>query len=202
MKFKDKPIVQVPANDPTTISENSVIAKNKNGNLSYRMVELLIRQLKHELYNMNLYRTFANFYGTKGYAVLEKYYIERSEEEKAHHNWIEAFLRETDARIKYPEIPAIEEEWGEDMIKPFKLTVEAEIKTTQLIDEMIDQAMTEKDWGTYMWLLSDDDEWGRLRREQIEEESISRTALDIAESDSSWNTKEKAIMKAYKGDDD
>ncbi len=35
-----------------------------------------------------------------------------------------------------------------------------------------------------------------------EEESISRTALDIAESEGSWLRKEKSIMNAYKGDTD
>ena len=35
-----------------------------------------------------------------------------------------------------------------------------------------------------------------------EEESISRTALDIAESEGSWLRKEKSIMNAYTGDDD
>ena len=35
-----------------------------------------------------------------------------------------------------------------------------------------------------------------------EEESISRTALDIAEEEGSWMRKEKSIMNAYKGDTD
>ena len=35
-----------------------------------------------------------------------------------------------------------------------------------------------------------------------EEESISRTALDIAEGEGSWLRKEKSIMDAYTGDVD
>lgn len=35
-----------------------------------------------------------------------------------------------------------------------------------------------------------------------EEESVSRTALDIAEGEGSWLRKEKSIMNAYTGDDD
>lgn len=205
MKYKvpqEGEVVQTPEQDPSKVQETAAIQKNKNGNLSITMIEFLVRQLKHELYNHNLYMTFANFYGTQGYALLEKYFLLRAGEEKHHHDWIESFLREVDACIKYPAIPAIKEEWGDNMIKPFLLTVEAEIKTTQLIDEMIEQAQLEKDWGTYMWLLSDDDNWGRLRREQLEEESISRTVLDIACSDASWMTKEKSIMSAYKGDND
>ena len=47
---------------------------------------LLIEQISHELYNHNLYRTFANFYGVRGLPKLEKYYIKRAEEEKVHHD--------------------------------------------------------------------------------------------------------------------
>lgn len=35
-----------------------------------------------------------------------------------------------------------------------------------------------------------------------EEESISRTALDIAEGEGSWLRKEKSVMSAYTGDTD
>ena len=62
------------------------LIKRRKCTLSDNMVELLIRQLKHELYNHNLYRTFANFFGTQGLAVLEQYYINRAEEEKLHHD--------------------------------------------------------------------------------------------------------------------
>lgn len=198
MKLKTK-VVQDPAADPTTAEEQVAIKENRTGTLSEKMVELLIRQLKHELYNHNLYRTFANYFGVKGFAVLEKYYIERAEEEKHHHDWIINYLGETDSNVKYPAIPEIEEEW-DDMVKPFQITVDAEIKTTQMIYEMVDQASQEKDWGTYMWLLSENDDWGMLVKEQVEEESTSRTALDIAEGEGSWYRKEKSIYDMYKKD--
>lgn len=197
--MKYKTTVQDPASDPTATQEQIAISKNENGTLSETMIELMVRQLKHELYNHNLYRTFANYYGTKGYAVLEKYFIARAEEEKHHHDWIINYLGETDSCVKYPAIPEIEEEW-DDMVTPFRLTVDAEIKTTQLIYEMVEQAMAEKDFGTYMWLLSENDDWGMLVKEQIEEESVSRTALDIAEGEGSWYRKEKSIYDMYTND--
>lgn len=169
--------------------------------ISDKMVELLLRQLQHELYNHNLYRSFANFYGINGLTVLEAYYIKRAEEEKLHHDWIIGYLSYNDAAVVYPEIPAIKEEW-EDLVEPFRLTVDKEIETTNLIKEMVDASISEKDWFTYTWLFGNSPIAGKLLPEQIEEESVSRTILDIAESDGSWLRKEKSIMNAYTGDVD
>ena len=71
-----------------------------------------------------------------------------------------------------------------------------------MIYEIVDQAAAECDWATFNWLNGHDSVIGMLVNEQVEEESISRTALDIAESEGSWLRKEKSIMNAYKGDID
>ena len=118
-----------------------------------------------------------------------------------HHDWIANYLNECDAVYSYPEIPAVKYELNDNIV-PFQLTVDKEIETTMLIYEMVDLAQEEKDWRTWKWLMGDDNESGRLVAEQIEEETISRTALDIAESDGSWLRKEKSIMNAYKNDND
>ena len=61
------------------------------------------------------------------------------------------------------------------MVDPFKMTVDLEIETTQMIYEIVDQAAAECDWATFNWLLGHDETTGRLVEEQREEESISRT---------------------------
>lgn len=48
--------------------------------------------------------------------------------------------------------------------------------------------------------MGHDKENGMLVNEQVEEENISRTVLDIGNSEGSWLRKEKSIMNAYKGD--
>lgn len=167
--------------------------------LSKNMQSLMLRQLTHELYNHNLYKTFANFYGTRGYNILEKYYQERAEEEKLHHDWVYKYLCTTDTEFKYPNIPEISEVFNE-LIDPLKLTVDKEIQTTMEINEMVDLATEEGDWATFNWLMGHDKENGMLVNEQVEEENISRTVLDIGNSEGSWLRKEKSIMNAYKGD--
>lgn len=140
--------------------------------ISDNVEKLLINQISHELYNHNLYNTFANYFSTKGITDLEKYYRERAKEEYIHHQWIFDRLCEADCDFEYPSVDKITESFN-DEIEPFKLTVLKEIETTELINKIMDSAMEEKDWQTVTWLQS------KLIPEQHEEESTSRTALNI-----------------------
>ena len=172
-----------------------------NCKVSETIKNMLIDQIKHELYNHNLYLTFANFYGVQGLIVLEEYYIRRAAEEKKHHDWIYRYLGTNDVMFSYPQIDQISDEFSE-LIDPIKITVDVENETTALIYKIVEQALEEKDWATYNWLMDNNDETGMLVKEQIEEMSISRTVLDIAGEDCSWLTKQKAIMNAYTNDVD
>ena len=150
---------------PETNAKNEGL-KRRICALSDKIVELLLRQLQHELYNHNLYRSFANYYGINGLAVLESYYIKRAEEEKLHHDWIINYLNYNDAAVIYPEIPEIKEDW-DDPVTPFKLTVDKEIETTNLIKEIVNESLAEKDWFTFAWLMGNSPIEGKLLPEQV-----------------------------------
>lgn len=188
-------VIKKAANDPV---EGKDLSRRKC-TLSKEIQQLLLRQLKHELQNHNIYMNFANYFGVRGLVILEEYFKQRADEEYLHHSWIRKYLNENDAEYIYPTIEQFDKEII-DMITPFKLTVDLEIQTTQMIYEIVDQAANEGDWATFNWLNGHDKEIGMLVNEQVEEESISRTVLDIAESEGSWLRKEKSIMNAYKGD--
>ena len=190
-------IIKKAANDPV---EGKDLGRRKC-TLSKEIQQLLLRQLKHELQNHNIYMNFANYFGVRGLVVLEEYFKQRADEEYLHHSWVRKYLNENDAEYIYPTIEQFDKEIT-DMLTPFKLTVDLEIQTTQMIYEIVDQAANEGDWATFNWLNGHDKETGMLVNEQVEEESISRTALDIAQSEGSWLRKEKSIMNAYKGDVD
>lgn len=190
-------VIKKTANDPV---EGKDLNRRKC-TLSKEIQQLLLRQLKHELQNHNIYMNFANYFGVRGLVVLEEYFKQRADEEYLHHSWVRKYLNENDAEYIYPTIEQFDKEIT-DMITPFKLTVDLEIQTTQMIYEIVDQAANEGDWATFNWLNGHDKETGMLVNEQVEEESISRTVLDIAESEGSWLRKEKSIMNAYKGDVD
>lgn len=190
-------VIKKAANDPV---EGKDLGRRKC-TLSKEIQQLLLRQLKHELQNHNIYMNFANYFGVRGLVVLEEYFKQRADEEYLHHSWVRKYLNENDAEYIYPTIEQFDKEIT-DMVTPFKLTVDLEIQTTQMIYEIVDQAAIEGDWATFNWLNGHDKETGMLVNEQVEEESISRTVLDIAESEGSWLRKEKSIMNAYKGDVD
>ena len=190
-------VVKETAKDPTGPKDIS----RRECTLSKEIQELLLRQLKHELQNHNIYMNFANYFGVRGFVVLEEYFKLRADEEYLHHSWIRKYLNENDAEYIYPTIDQFDKKIV-DMVDPFKMTVDLEIETTQMIHEIVDQAAAECDWATFNWLNGHDPVTGMLVNEQVEEESISRTALDIAESEGSWLRKEKSIMNAYKGDTD
>ena len=188
-------VIKKAANDPV---EDKDLSRRKC-TLSKEIQQLLLRQLKHELQNHNIYMNFANYFGVRGLVVLEEYFKQRADEEYLHHSWVRKYLNENDAEYIYPTIEQFDKEIT-DMVTPFKLTVDLEIQTTQMIYEIVEQAANEGDWATFNWLNGHDKETGMLVNEQVEEESISRTVLDIAESEGSWLRKEKSIMNAYKGD--
>lgn len=190
-------IIKQEASDPKEPKDVS----RRECTLSKEIQELLLRQLKHELQNHNIYMNFANYFGVRGFMVLEEYYKQRADEEYLHHSWIRKYLNENDAEYIYPTIDQFDKKI-DDMVTPFRLTVDLEIETTQMINEIVDRAAEEGDWATFNWLNGHDKETGMLVNEQVEEESISRTVRDIAETEGSWLRKEKSIMNAYKNDID
>jgi ferritin len=140
--------------------------------LSDKMQELLNQQLKDELYNHNLYKTMENFFEVEGIDDLKEYYRKRAAEELEHFGWVFSYMGYQDAFIDIPPIEKIKQSVSET-IKIFEDTVDVEIKTTASIKRIYDQAVLEGDGFTRIWL----DE--KLYKEQTEEESTSRTALDI-----------------------
>lgn len=156
-------IIKNKANDPVEKKDVS----RRECTLSAEIQKLLLRQLKHELQNHNAYMNFANYFGVRGFVILEEYYKQRADEEYLHHSWIRKYLNENDAEYIYPTIEQFDKK-VEDMVDPFKITVDLEIETTQMINEIVDQAANEGDWATFNWLNGHDKETGMLVNEQVE----------------------------------
>ena len=177
-------------------SEEQTTSK-KSLDLSENMINILIKQISHELHNYSLYKTFANYFANNGLNLLQEYYDGRADEELLHHKWIGDYLIERGVFFKYPTIDEVDEEFDEHL-DVFKLTVEVEEETTKYIYDIVDLAHKENDYLTLGWLMQNGN-GAKLVMEQSEELDISNTALDIAsQDDSSWLEKERAILKAYK----
>lgn len=140
--------------------------------VSNEIGNMLTEQMGKELYNHFLYLAMANFCGLEGIVDLEEYYRKRAHEEHVHFMWIFDYLTECDFAFKIPTVDTIKEP-VEDIVEIFRETVKAEIQTSEDIDKIYEQAVSEKDNHTRQWLDQ------KLIPEQHEEETTSRTALDI-----------------------
>ncbi len=164
--------------------------------LSTELRDLFVRQLQHELKNFALYNSFSVYYSCKGLEKLGKYYKARADEELMHQEWIMNYLSECDVQFEYPAIPVNETRKLDDDVTAFRLTVEREVETTGMINEIADTAFEQRDWMTLSFLLGTFNN-ARLIPEQIEEESLSRTALDIMMTDDHILKKENQVYDLY-----
>jgi ferritin len=154
-----------------------------------KVAELLIRQISRELYNHNLYNTFSSYFSIRGLYKLEEYYRARANEELNHHIWIRDYLQLCNVPFAYPQVDAVEIEIPDD-VAPFQQTIDAEIETTEWINEIYASATELEDQQTKKWLA-------KLEIEQSEEESLSLKVYQLATIDCDWITKQDAIIDFY-----
>ena len=155
--------------------------------ISNTVGELLIKQLAHELKNYNLYKSFANYFSLEGIVELEEYYRKRAEEEMNHHSIVFDYLSEADYRFTYPAVEKNTETF-DNHTTPFIQTIDREIQTTQMLFNIYEVALSEKDYFTAEWMLNG------LLRENREEENTSRMALSIMEQDADIFVKADKVL--------
>lgn len=165
--------------------------------LSKKMIEALVEQMGVEQSNHNLYLTFANYYKYEGLTKLREYFKLRSDEELEHFHWIRKYLNFNDALYTVPEIERVDVNI-KDRVFPFKATVDREIQTTIDIFKIMDLAQKEGDYFTAGWLYGSSPIEGKLIPEQIEEESLSRQVLKIAElAGDDWLDIQDSVLEYY-----
>lgn len=172
------------------IIDKKIYTKRRKQSIGSKTADLLVEQIGNELYNHNLYRTFANYFAVKGLHKLEEYYISRANEEIEHHKWIVDRLNYADVSYKYPNVPSVKSD-VKDEVDTFVQTLDKEIETTALIYNIVKVAEEEGEWETVKWLQD------TLVDEQNEEEHISRKFLKIANQGTDWVTKEDYILTSY-----
>ena len=164
----------------------------KDQTISPKVAQLLVDQISRELYNHNVYRTYANTMYKLGLCKLHQYYLLRAFEEYNHHSWLYDRLTQSGVEFEYPKVDAIKP--GHIITKPeeaFPNTVNLEIETTEWINQIVAVCMEEKDYITEQWLKE------VMLGEQHEEENNSRHIQAISEEDTDWLTIEDSILSYY-----
>ena len=160
--------------------------------ISKEVGDLLVKQAVHELKNYVLYSSFCNYFSLEGIVELEEYYSKRAQEEKNHHDWVLSYLNDCDYRIIYPVIEQNKQQSPTNWLEPFTWTVDREIETTQMLYDIYEIAHTQHDYMTCAWLYE------KLIKEQIGEESTSRMAHCIMETDADIFVKADRILNLLK----
>ena len=181
------------------ITETTVKIINKSKRtclISENLVTLFVVQLQAELSNHNLYKTFENYYNNQGLYKLAKYFNARAAEEYIHHQWVVNYLNSVNAEFQYPEIP-ITKLKIEDNLYPLEITVDKEIETTGFINNIVAQALEDKDWLTMAFLYGNGYVEGKLIPEQSEEMKLSMDVLNIAKVETDWLAIQDSIHDLY-----
>lgn len=192
-------ISKVEKEEGKDITETTIKIINKSKRtclISENLVTLFVVQLQAELSNHNLYKTFENYYNNQGLYKLAKYFNARAAEEYIHHQWVVNYLNSVNAEFQYPEIPITKLEI-EDNVYPFEVTVDKEIETTGFINNIVAQALEDKDWLTMAFLYGNGYVEGKLISEQSEEMKLSMDALNIAKVETDWLAIQDIIHDLY-----
>ncbi len=136
--------------------------------ISRKMAGSLNEQINRELYSSYLYLAMAAYCQAEGMGGMAKWLVAQSEEERGHAMKIYRYLEDQGARVVLKGIQEPPVEFGSPR-HVFEETLKHERKVTGWIQELMEQAVREKDYATQGLL-----QW--FIQEQVEEE---RAAADI-----------------------
>ncbi len=138
--------------------------------LSKKMAEALNEQINKEMYSAYLYLSisvYADFKGLQGFA---NWYRVQYQEEMDHAMRIYTYVQEQGAQVKLKAIDEPPNDFGTPL-QMVEKTLKHEQFVTQLINNLVDLAMKEKDHASQIFL-----QW--FVSEQVEEESNVNEILD------------------------
>lgn len=138
--------------------------------ISEKMVEALNRQINAEIYSAYLYLSMAAYFDSIGLKGFSNWMRVQWQEELMHAMKMFDFVSERGGRVKLYAVEEPPSDWGSPLAA-FEHVYEHEVNVTKRILELVELAMSEKDFATYNFL-----QW--YVAEQVEEEASS---LEIVE---------------------
>lgn len=138
--------------------------------ISEKMVDALNEQLNAEIYSAYLYLSMAAYFESIGLKGFANWMRVQWQEELQHAMKIFDFINERGGRVKLYSVQEPQFDWTSPLAA-FEHVYEHEVNVTKRIHDLVEMAMTEKDFATYNFL-----QW--FVAEQVEEEA---SALEIVE---------------------
>ena len=131
--------------------------------LSERMLKALNKQLNAELYSAYLYLSMAAYFESKNLKGFANWMRVQAQEELTHAMRFFDYINERGGRVYLEAIEKPPIEW-KSPLDVFEATYKHEVKVTNMINDLVNMAMEEKDHATYNML-----QW--FVAEQVEEEA-------------------------------
>ncbi len=138
--------------------------------LTNSMCERLNQQIEVEFFSSNLYLQMSSWCSVNGLNGSAAFLMAHSLEEREHMMKFFHYITETGARALVPALARPEENY-DSLLDLFTKTLDHEKFVTSKINELVDKALTEKDFATFNFL-----QW--FVSEQHEEEALFTGILD------------------------
>jgi ferritin len=138
--------------------------------ITEKITKMLNKQINQEFYSSYLYLQMAAFFEEEklnGFAAWMKI---QSQEEYKHAMKLYEYVLQANAKVELQKIDSPKNKW-KDALDVFQDTYKHEKQITGYINEIVDIALTEKDFATFSFL-----QW--FVTEQVEEESTALLILD------------------------
>ena len=138
--------------------------------LGGKMIEALNKQINSEIYSAYLYLSMAAYFDSLGLKGFSNWLRVQWQEELTHAMRIYDYVVERGGRVKLYAIQEPPHEW-ESPLAAFEHVYQHEVNVTKMIHELVELAISEKDYATYNFL-----QW--FVAEQVEEEANASEIVD------------------------
>lgn len=138
--------------------------------LSKKLSDAFNEQIKAEMWSSNLYLSMAVYFMDMGLEGCAHWMKKQAEEELEHAHKLIDYAVMRDGKVLIGQIDAVPTEWN-DPQSVFENVYKHEVHVSELIDKLMDVAISENDKATqdFLW-------W--FVREQVEEEDSAQKILD------------------------
>ena len=138
--------------------------------ISEKIQDALNKQMNAELYASYLYLAMAAYFEHENYTGFGAWMAAQSREEYGHAMKIYSYINQAGGRVKLDAIEEPKQEWNET-VEAFEDALAHEIKVTNMINDLMDLTIAEKDHATNIFL-----HW--FVEEQVEEVDTARQIVD------------------------
>lgn len=138
--------------------------------ISQKLQDAINAQMVAEQWSANLYLSMSYFFAARGYEGFAQWMKVQAREESDHADMLAQYVLKRGGVARVGAVEAVPQDWASPL-DVFEHVYKHECHVSQLIDQLVDVALAEKDKASQDFL------WGFVR-EQVEEEASIQAIID------------------------